>query len=266
MAICCAGSAACCAGQMCCRSLCCLCSCCGINPKNFPKLSYVLFDTFWMGISILLMFSLQPLFEKFDYFLHCNDESGGGSACFGVGAVMRMSFTLFVFHLFVLIIISPRAQCSSVFHDGWWLFKFVFVIGLYIAVFWIPDDFYFGWAHLARIVSGIYLIIQIVLLIAVTYTLNDVLVRGYEKGNHCYGILLVLITVVLTSGTIAFTVMEYIWFSDCGYNIGITTYTLVFCLIFLILPLFRIREDASVLTSSLVCSYITYLSWSSMAS
>lgn len=157
--LCCAGSAACCAGQICCKSLCCLCDSCGVNPKNFPKITYVLFNAFWIAISIILMFTLQPLFEKYDYFLNCNEESGGGYSCFGTAAVLRMSFTLFIFHSIVLLSILPRVQCSSVFHDGCWGFKFLFVIALYIAVFWIPNDFYWGWAHFARIVSGLYLIV-----------------------------------------------------------------------------------------------------------
>ena len=144
-ALCCIGSAACCAGELCCKTLCCLCSSCGISPKNFPRLTYALFDFFWVGISIVLMFTLQPLFEKYSTFLHCNDESGGGASCFGTSAVLRMSFTLFLFHLFVLFTIIPRIQCSSAFHDGCWFFKFLLIIGVYIGVFWIPNDFYYGW-------------------------------------------------------------------------------------------------------------------------
>eukprot|EP00347_Sterkiella_histriomuscorum_P000209 403376766 len=266
MVLCCAGSAACCAGQICCKSLCCLCDSCGINPKNFPKVTYVLFNTFWMGISIILMFTLGPLFEKFDYLLECNEESGGGSACFGTGAVLRMSFVLFIFHMIVLLTILPRISCSSIFHDGCWFFKFLFVIGLYIAVFWIPDNFYWGWAHLARIVSGLYLIIQVILLITVAYTLNDKMVSHYENGNTCLGITLVGSTVIITCGTIAFTVMKYVWFHGCGGTIGITTYTLVVCILFYVLVLLRTRKDASIFTSSIVSAYITYLSWSAQAS
>jgi len=39
------------------------------------------------------------------------------------------------------------------------MLKLIFFIGAYIAVFWIPNKFYYGWAHFARISSGIYLII-----------------------------------------------------------------------------------------------------------
>ena len=156
--LCCAGSAACCAGNICRKSICCCCSSCGITPKNFPRIAYVSFDLFWVLISIVLMFTMKPLFDKVD-FLECSDASGGGSACFGTAAVLRMSFVLFIFHILVLLIILPRRQCSSMFHDGCWCSKFVFVIATYIAVFWIPNTFYRGFAHFARIVSCFYLIL-----------------------------------------------------------------------------------------------------------
>ena len=49
--------------------------------------------------------------------------------------------------------------CSSMIHDGCWMLKFVVIIAAYVAVFWIPNSFYYGWAYFARIVSGIYLVI-----------------------------------------------------------------------------------------------------------
>ncbi|CDW84436.1 UNKNOWN [Stylonychia lemnae] len=263
---CCAGQAACCAGEAFCRVICCACKACGVNPKNFAKISYVLFDTFWVAISILLMFTLQPLFEKYDYLLECNEESGGGSACFGTSAVLRMSFVLFIFHLMILLTILPKIPCSSIFHDGCWTIKFLIVVAIYIAVFWIPNNFYWGWAHFARIVSGLYLIIQVILLIIVAYSLNDKLVGEFENGNGCLGGVLISITTIFTLGSIAFIVMQYIWFRECAGPIVIVTYTLVFVIIFYALIPIRTRKDSSIFTSSMVSAYVVFLSWSAIAS
>jgi len=131
----------------------------GIQPKNFSKIAYVIFDLFWFGIAIALMFTIAPLFEKYDW-LYCNEESGGGdSACLGTAAVLRMSFVLFLFHLFVLLMLLPRGICSSIYHDSCWFCKFLIVIGGFIGVFWIPNSFYYGWAHFARFASGMYLVL-----------------------------------------------------------------------------------------------------------
>jgi hypothetical protein len=61
----------------------------------------------------------------------------------------------------------------------------VIIIAAYVGVFWIPNQFYFGWAHFARIVSGLYLVIQEGLLILTAYTINEKLVEGYENGSTC---------------------------------------------------------------------------------
>ena len=265
-ALCCAGSGLCCAGQVVCKSACCLCEACGVTPKNFPRVAYVLFNFFWVGIAIVLMFTLKPLFDKYPDLLHCNAASGGGSSCFGTSAVLRMSFTLFLFQAVVLVAIAPRIACSSAFHDGCWCFKFLFVVGVYIGVFWIPNSFYWGWAWLCRSVSGLFLVLQIFLLIIVAYTANDKLVSAVEGGNQAAAGFLVALTVVINGGTLAFLAMQYVWFHACGGFIAIVTYTLVFSLAFFFVVLFRTRQDASVFTSSIVSAYVSFLGWSAMAS
>ena len=61
-----------------------------------------------------------------------------GSSCYGTSAVLRMSFTLTVFHVLILVLISPRLGCCSAIHDGIWPAKLLFIIGVYIGSFWIP--------------------------------------------------------------------------------------------------------------------------------
>lgn len=268
-ALCCIGSGACCAGQVCCKTVCCACSACGISPKNFPRLAYVIFSLFWALISIILMFTLKPVFEKVS-FLDCNEASGGGSACFGTAAVVRMSFVLFIFHLMILIIISPRAQCSSAFHDGCWFLKFLLVIGLYIAVFWIPNDFYKGWNNFARIASGLYLILQVFMLIISAYTINDSLVDTYDSGQKfksgLAGVGLVVLTTIITSGALALLIFCFIKFNSCAGTIVINVFTLLFVIAFYVLVILKTRPNSSIFTSSIVSAYVIYIAWSAMAS
>jgi hypothetical protein len=48
--------------------------------------------------------------------------------------------------------------------------------------------------------------------------------------------------------------------------VGFLVVTCIFILIFYVLVVMRTREDSSVFTSSIVTSYMTYLSWAAMAS
>lgn len=85
--------------------------------------------------------------------------------------------------------------------------KLILVIGGYVGVFWIPNKFYYGWAHFARIASGIYLVIQIVMIIVAALKWNSNLVKYYEEsGSCCSMFMLISISLILTCGTLAFYV------------------------------------------------------------
>jgi len=60
-----------------------------------------------MIIAVILMYTLRPLFEDYDW-LECNDSSGGDDECFGTSAVLRASFVLFCFHMMMLLFMIPR--------------------------------------------------------------------------------------------------------------------------------------------------------------
>jgi threonine/homoserine/homoserine lactone efflux protein len=67
-------------------------------------------------------------------------------------------------------------------------------------------------------------------------------------------------------GNVVWSVYQYVWYKHCAYNVTMITVTLVVCVAFYVIVLFRTREDASLLTSSVVVAYILYLQWSAMAS
>ena len=104
------------------------------------------------------------------------------------------------------------------------------------------------------------------LLIIVSYTVNDALVHSYENGSTGAAIVLIFLTAVLTLGSLVFLIFQYVWFHSCAGPIVIVSYTLVFGIIWFVLVILRSRKDASIFTSSMVFAYVTFLSWSSIAS
>mmetsp|Transcript_31953 Transcript_31953/g.23092 ORF Transcript_31953/g.23092 Transcript_31953/m.23092 type:complete len:139 (+) Transcript_31953:65-481(+) len=138
--------------------MCGCCGSCGVPAKNWPKLTYVFSSFIFMIFAIIVSAVFQPAADEFDWF-YCHEEAGGGSVCFGASAVVRMAFALFLYHLIILIAISPRAGCSSVIHDGFWTLKFILILAVYIAVFWIPHSFFLIWAHVCRVGSVLFLIV-----------------------------------------------------------------------------------------------------------
>jgi len=217
------------------------------------------------------MFTLKPLFDRYPDFLSCNEDSGGDSACLGTSAVIRMSFTLFLFHLFIILTILPRVTCSKAFHDGCWLFKFLLVLGLYVCVFFIPNSFYQVWAYIGRIASCLFLMLQVVMVILAAYMMNDALVGSYDSKNvhasRCSGIVLIFLTILFAGGTLTLFIFDFVWFNDCAVGIILPILAILFVVAFFLFSSFlRCRPDASIFTSSVVGLYSAYLMWSSLAS
>ena len=121
-----ATATACCGGQSCCSVMCIACARCGVQPKNWPKLYYVINAVIFMAISVGLLYSLKGSADKWDWFecLDPNDEEVfNASSCYGIKAVLAMSFTLFLYHLIIFCLgpqFSALVQLAVI-----WLVNFV---------------------------------------------------------------------------------------------------------------------------------------------
>jgi hypothetical protein len=105
------------------------------------------------------MFTAKDLLDWFPTtMLECPNNSGGTSACLGASNIIRMSFVLFCFHLFVFVFILSRNAIAAGFHDGCWGTKFIVVAGLYIASMWIPNSFMESYLMVSKYASAIFLI------------------------------------------------------------------------------------------------------------
>ena len=138
-------SAVCCAGA----SVCGCCSnafgSCGVKSRSMPRLSYVMLQVVSVLVAFTFMYTLKPLTDGNGQFITCagdSTEEGAATACFGTSAVLRMTFTLLVFQVFILLLILPRNDCASVIHDGGWTLKYILVFGGFTAMFWVPMGFF----------------------------------------------------------------------------------------------------------------------------
>ena len=157
--LCCAGAAVCCAGAACCSCLCAPCARMGIASKNFAKIGYLFFQLFWIIAAIAILFLTKSIVGALPEFLQCPEESGNRTACLGPSAIIRMSFVLACFHVAVLCIILARNTFASVFHDGCWMFKFMFVFIFFSASMFIPNSFFLGYIDFARYISEFFLLV-----------------------------------------------------------------------------------------------------------
>ena len=104
-------------------------------------------------------------------------------------------------------------------------------------------------------------------MLAVAYKINEVLVRNYEEaGDTCSGSILIGLTIMFTSISLVWLGFQYYWYHGCGYNDVLISITIICGVAFYGLIFIRTRPDASLLTSSVVLLYVTYLLWSALAS
>jgi hypothetical protein len=104
-------------------------------------------------------------------------------------------------------------------------------------------------------------------MLVVAYKVNETMVGNFERDQGgCSGAIIIGLTVFITLINITWGVFQYIWFGGCAYNDVIITITLVSGVFFYVVVLFRTRDDASILTSSIVLLYCLYLQWSALSS
>jgi hypothetical protein len=85
--------------------------------------------------------------------------------------------------------------------------------------------------------------------------------------------MMILFVLVFGSACFVWLGAQFYWAGSCGLSIAIVAITLVFMLFFFIVALLPLclrktpfRENATVFTVTIACIYISYLTWSAMAS
>ena len=162
---------------------------------------------------------------------------------------------------------SLLTVCNKNFENSWQYIihsRFLYLhaiigIGLWVGFWFCPDPFFDKfYMYFAMAASGIYLVLQILFLIDFFMTINQKLLE-LEKMWVVW-----LITIILTAGAlVAFGVSYYIFVpSECGTNNIFISVNLVLCILLWLASAFI--PHGSILTSSLVCAYIAYLTVAGM--
>jgi len=71
------------------------------------------------------------------------------------------------------------------------------VLGGIIAFMFIDNKYLKVFVQISVIVSFFFLLYQAVALIDFSYIMNEKLVREYHRGNNCYGVLLIVFSLLL---------------------------------------------------------------------
>lgn len=85
--------------------------------------------------------------------------------------------------------------------------------------------------------------------------------------NRCGVAVLLILTVIITGGNITWTVFQFknfLW-DDCPENAVFMIINVCIGVLLYVIILFQTRQDASILTSSIVWGYSLYLQWTALS-
>ncbi|KAL1786953.1 serine incorporator 4 [Sigmodon hispidus] len=198
----------------------------------------------------------------------------------GSGAVYRVCAGTATFHLLQAVLLvrlhsrtSPRAQL----HNSFWSFKLLFLLGLCIVAFCIPDEHLFPAWHYIGICGGFaFILLQLVLITAFAHSWN----KNWQTGaaQDCTWFLAMLLATLgfySMAGVGAVILFHHYTHPDgCLLNKMLLGLHLCFCglLSFLsIAPCIRLRwgwehSSSGLLQASIISCYIMYLTFSALSS
>ncbi|XP_078446561.1 uncharacterized protein LOC144715504 [Wolffia australiana] len=253
----------------CCAS--CTCGLCASAASGITRRSARIAYCGLFGLFLVLSWVLRevaaPLLEKIPWintFAETPSEEW-----FQVEAVLRVSLGNFLFFtIFALIMIGIKDQNDrrDSWHHGGWAVKIVIWVLLVALMFFLPNAVIDVYETLSKFGSGLFLLVQLIILLDFVHTWNDAWV---EKDDNRWHIALLVITIVCYIATFSFSGLLFFWFNpsgnDCGLNIFFITFTLVLALVFAIVA-FHPQVNGSLLPASVISVYCAYLCYSGLSS
>ena len=215
-----------------------------------------------------MLFFAQDILSKLSFIIECPE---GGTVWLGISAVYRMSIALALFHLLMLIILSiskwTGSKIGSILNDACWMLHIVIISCVFVASLWIPNSYINIYGYLSRFLSMLFLIFQGIWILSIAYKVNEVLVDYHaESGSKLSMGLLLATTTAIYVCDVVFLYLQFEWFGRWSFNFWILTILVIMFVIYTLMTVFQTRENASILTNSIVILYSLYLSWSAMAS
>lgn len=277
----------------CCKAQ--LCCCCGPAPcalfcrflpswrqSRSTRIMYVFFLTIATFVSCLM---LAPDVQEFltGNVKHLNAtciELKVGENCnrlVGYLAVYRVSFTMVVFHvalLLLMICVSSSQDCRAGVQNGFWLIKALLLVGLCIGAFYIPQDEEFSivWMYIGMVGGILFIILQMFLIVDFAHVWHRNWSRRADNNRGWCCALNFCATLFLTvaAGAAVALYMFYALPEPCTESRFFVLINASLCLLVCFISVFpcikRVNSNAGLLQPTIISVYVMYLTWSALLS
>ncbi|RVW55508.1 Serine incorporator 3 [Vitis vinifera] len=184
-------------------------------------------------------------------------------------AVLRVSLGNFLFFaIFALIMIGVKDQNDrrDSWHHGGWVAKMVIWVLLIILMFFVPNVVISIYGTLSKFGAGLFLLVQVIILLDFTHSWNDAWV---EKDEQKWYIALLAVSIGCYLLAFTFSGILFIWFNpsgnDCGLNIFFIVMTMILAFSFAVIALHP-RVNGSLLPASVISLYCAYVCYTGLSS
>eukprot|EP00879_Flechtneria_rotunda_P003797 GHRR01004037.1.p1 GENE.GHRR01004037.1~~GHRR01004037.1.p1 ORF type:complete len:455 (+),score=144.85 GHRR01004037.1:317-1681(+) len=256
----------------------CACYACSNFTQQMMKRSARVAYSFLFFLAIIIAWVMRdfarPLIEKIPWIMRAATGFEPSDKWFGQQAVYRISMGNFLFFGCMSLALAgvkyKGDKRGQVLQHGHWIIKLVVWVLFNALPFLFPNSLVeaYGWA--ARFGSGLFLIIQMIILLDFTQTWNVAWVaKGEEDHRWLYGLL--ALTVACFLGVLGIAGVLFYFFKpagagSCSLNVFLITASLLLCVAFSMLSLLPMARNGSLFPSSTTALYIMYLCYSALQS
>ncbi|XP_059299726.1 uncharacterized protein LOC132052276 [Lycium ferocissimum] len=223
------------------------------------------------GLSLIVSWILRevaaPLMEKLPWINSFHTTPS--REWFETDAVLRVSLGNFLFFtILAILMIGVKSQKDprDGMHHGGWMLKIICWCILVIFMFFLPNGIISFYETISKFGSGLFLLVQVVLLLDFVHSWNDKWV-GYDE--QFWYIALLVASLICYVATFAFNGILFHFFTpsghDCGFNTFFIVMTLIFIFVFAVVTLHP-SVNGSIFPASVLSLYCTYLCYSALAS
>eukprot|EP00270_Netrium_digitus_P004280 TRINITY_DN15267_c0_g1_i1.p1 TRINITY_DN15267_c0_g1~~TRINITY_DN15267_c0_g1_i1.p1 ORF type:complete len:420 (+),score=101.99 TRINITY_DN15267_c0_g1_i1:173-1432(+) len=249
----------------------CACEACRTITGGITRTSARLAYCGLFALSLLLAWVLRDYAEPLFNFIPWVDTMGlkPSHEWFGTQAVLRVSFGTWVFFaLFALLLIGVEDQddVRDSWHHGGWMLKLFLWLAAVVIGFLLPNGVIGLYGSVARFGSGLFLLVQMVILLDFAYSWNEAWVA---KDDEKWYMALLVASVTCYLAAITGISLLYLYFvpsgHDCHLNSFFITFTLLLVVIMTIISLHP-EVRGSLLPAGVVGAYCVYLCFSALSS
>ncbi|KAF9881391.1 membrane protein [Colletotrichum karsti] len=267
------GFAASCCGAATCSAVCSACGKCGNSVAT--RIGYALI---LLVNSILSWIMLTPwAIEKLEHLMldYVKIDCPTGT-CYGWMAVHRFNFALGLFHLIfagLLFGVTSSKNPRAAIQNGYWGPKIIAWLALIVLSFLIPDEFFQFWgSYIAQVGGMLFLILGLILLVDLAHNWAEYCLEQIEEtDSKVWRTVLISSTLGMYLGSLAMTIVQYIFFAGdgCSMNQAAITVNLLLWIIISFISVHPTVQEfnpkAGLAQGAMVAVYCTYLTMSAVS-